>query len=86
MVATDNSNGLEIEPVSTEGNDTKLNVTGLLPRTLYVMSVRAISEVDNVIGSSGLSNTDIATTGVTGKHTLYTCRRGLCKLDPVHFL
>ena len=80
VVAMDNSTGLEIEPVSTEGNDTQLNVTGLLPGTVYVMSVRAISEVkvelgDDVIGRSGLSNTDIATTGVTGKHTVYiiTC-------------
>ena len=81
MVATDNSNGLEIEPVSTEGNDTQLNVTGLLPGTVYMMSVRAISEVDDVIGRSGLSNTDIATTGVTGKHSLYTCRHAQCKLD-----
>ena len=86
MIAMDNSTGLEFEPVSTEGNDTQLNVTGLLPGTVYVMSVRAISEVkvelgDEVIGRSGLSNTDIATTGVTGKHTLYTCRHAQCKLD-----
>ena len=85
----DNSTGLEIEPVSTEGNDTQLNVTGLLPGTVYVMSVRAISEVkfgDDVIGRSGLSNTYIATTEVTGKHSLYTCRHAHCKLDLVYSL